>query len=72
MRNRLAIGLAMIAAGEVLLRRKGQAVVSPPKKIAPSVWWLEIGRGLTESNVYFVRAGSEHRHAHSGIHTTLS
>lgn len=29
------------------------------RKIAPGVWWLETGRGLTESNVYFVRSGSD-------------
>jgi glyoxylase-like metal-dependent hydrolase (beta-lactamase superfamily II) len=29
------------------------------REIAPGVWWLETGRGLTASNVYFVRSGSD-------------
>ncbi len=29
-----------------------------PSEIAPGVWWLEAGRGLLRSNVYFVRSGS--------------
>ena len=29
-----------------------------PSEIAPGVWWLEAGRGVLRSNVYFVRSGS--------------
>src|SRR5258708_5498029 len=31
---------------------------SQPQEIAPGVYCLEVGKGITRSNVYFVRSGS--------------
>ncbi len=33
-------------------------MASQPKEIAPGVYCLEVGKGITRSNVYFVRSGS--------------
>src|SRR5215469_14972801 len=30
----------------------------PPLEIAPNVYYLEVGNGITRSNVYFVRSGA--------------
>lgn len=51
-------GLLLLAAGYALLRQQRRPLTPQPKEIAPGVWWLETGRGLTGSNVYFVRSGS--------------
>jgi glyoxylase-like metal-dependent hydrolase (beta-lactamase superfamily II) len=51
-------GLLLLAAGCAFLRRQRRSPASAPKEIASGVWWLETGRGLMETNVYFVRSGS--------------
>jgi hypothetical protein len=49
-------GLLLLAAGYALWRQR-RALAPQPKEIAPGVWWLEMGRGFRETNVYFVRSG---------------
>jgi glyoxylase-like metal-dependent hydrolase (beta-lactamase superfamily II) len=39
-------------------RKKSKDSTSMPTEFAPGVYWMEIGRGVTRSNVYFVRSGS--------------
>ena len=38
--------------------KAGKRVASRPEEIASGVYWLQTGRGITESNVYFVASGS--------------
>ena len=33
-------------------------MASQPQEIAPGVFYIEVGKGITRSNVYFVRSGS--------------
>ena len=33
-------------------------MASQPQEIAPGVFYIEAGKGITRSNVYFVRSGS--------------
>jgi glyoxylase-like metal-dependent hydrolase (beta-lactamase superfamily II) len=57
-RNKLLLGALAAAAGLVLLRQQRRGAAPGPREIAPGVWWLQTGRGITESNVYVVRSGS--------------
>ena len=56
-RGLAAGGILLLATGSAL-RRRHLRPAPQPKEIAPDVWWLKTGRGLSESNVYFVRSGS--------------
>ncbi len=49
--------LLLLAAASAYRRRQPSATVPQPEEVAPDVWRFEIGRGLSEANVYFVRSG---------------